>query len=270
MIPDESSYRLYGSPPYRTVLVHGGPGAAGYLAPLAGELSGITGIIDAYQTRDTIRELLRELHAIVSGQAEIPVTIIGHSWGAWLSMIFAAHHPGMAGKLILLSSAPFENRYVNGIMETRIGRMKQADRERFESLLAKIEKPDNTAHDAFAEIAGILRTADAYAPAAMNTGHIRFNYSQYISVWAEAERLRTSGELLEIAGKIRCPVLAIHGEHDPHPAEGVLVPLQGRIPNLRFRLLEKCGHEPWNEKYSRKEFFSLLEQELTIKPDAGS
>jgi len=34
------------------------------------------------------------------------------------------------------------------------------------------------------------------------------------------------------------------------------------LKNLRFILLEKCGHEPWTETYARDEFFRVLKKEL--------
>ena len=63
-------------------------------------------------------------------------------------------------------------------------------------------------------------------------------------VWKEAARLRTSGELLALGTRIECPVVAIHGDCDPHPAEGVREPLSRILPDFRFITLENCGHKP--------------------------
>jgi pimeloyl-ACP methyl ester carboxylesterase len=74
--------------------------------------------------------------------------------------------------------------------------------------------------------------------------------------------LRKSGELLRIAGNINCPVVAIHGDYDPHPAEGVSKLLSNAIRDFKFIFIEKCGHEPWNEKYAKEEFYRILSEEL--------
>jgi pimeloyl-ACP methyl ester carboxylesterase len=74
--------------------------------------------------------------------------------------------------------------------------------------------------------------------------------------------LRRSGRLLEMARKISSPVLAIHGDYDPHPAEGVEKPLSAVIRDFRFILLEKCGHKPWIERQARERFLAILEEEL--------
>ncbi len=257
------NYRIYGPPPYHLVLVHGGPGAAGSLAPLAKELSAGQGVIEALQTAHTIKELLEELYSIVQRLAIHPVTMIGHSWGAWLSLLFAGHNPGLVRKLILVGSAPFEERYVPGIMETRMNRLDEQGRDRLHELFRLSDLTENTEKDAiFGKIAGILRKTDAYAPLLTEDDRVEFDFGKYQSIWAEAEQMRKNGELLDTAGKLSCPVLAIHGDHDPHPPNGVRIPLGKKIRDFRFLALEKCGHEPWIEEFARKRFFEVLKNEL--------
>ncbi|MFO7996195.1 MAG: alpha/beta hydrolase, partial [Dehalococcoidia bacterium] len=71
-----------------------------------------------------------------------------------------------------------------------------------------------------------------------------------------------SGQLLEIIRRIKCPVLAIHGDYDPHPAHGVKDPLSRAIKDFRFVLLEKCGHYPWRERKARDMFYCILNAEI--------
>jgi len=81
-------------------------------------------------------------------------------------------------------------------------------------------------------------------------------------VWNEAKDLRQSGELLRMGGQIRCPVVAIHGEHDPHPFEGVRTPLSRVLKDFRFVLLKSCGHNPWLERYASDRFFDVIRGKL--------
>jgi pimeloyl-ACP methyl ester carboxylesterase len=81
-------------------------------------------------------------------------------------------------------------------------------------------------------------------------------------VWKETESLRKNGKLLGLAKQIQCPVIAIHGDYDPHPAEGVKKPLSHTIKNFHFILLKNCGHTPWLEKYAREKYFDELQHEL--------
>ena len=62
--------------------------------------------------------------------------------------------------------------------------------------------------------------------------------------------------------RICCPVVAIHGAYDPHPAEGVERPLSASLPAFRFVLLERCGHTPWLERHAREAFYEAVENAL--------
>ncbi len=74
--------------------------------------------------------------------------------------------------------------------------------------------------------------------------------------------MRRSGKLLEMGREITSPVVAIHGDYDSHPAEGVEKPLSAVLTDFRFILLENCGHKPWIERQARERFFAVLEEEL--------
>jgi pimeloyl-ACP methyl ester carboxylesterase len=81
-------------------------------------------------------------------------------------------------------------------------------------------------------------------------------------VWPQAAELRRNGKLLGLAGKIQCPVVAIHGDYDPHPAEGVSKPLAKIIPDFRLVLLKNCGHKPWIERQAKDRFYEVIREEL--------
>ena len=62
------------------------------------------------------------------------------------------------------------------------------------------------------------------------------------------------GGLVACAGLIKCPVTAIHGDYDPHPADGVREPLSRLLKDFNFILLDECGHKPWIEKKRKRSF----------------
>ena len=92
-------------------------------------------------------------------------------------------------------------------------------------------------------------------------GHL--SGEDYEQVWREADELRSSGELLRLAGRLQCSVVSIHGDYDPHPPDGVRVPLSGILSKFRSYTLDRCGHTPWIERYARDRFFEILEKELS-------
>ena len=115
--------RKYGSPPYQAVFLHGGPGGAGEMAPVAKELSSSFGILEPLQTKNTIDSQVSELKEIIEENTDSPITLVGYSWGAWLGFIFTAKNHSLVKKLILVSSGPFMAKDAKTIMLTRLERL---------------------------------------------------------------------------------------------------------------------------------------------------
>lgn len=254
---------MYGSSPFRVAVIHGGPGAPGEMAPVARELSANHGVLEPLQTKSTIEGQLHELRSVLQQHSEPPVTLIGHSWGATLSFIFAAENPTLASKLILVSSGAFEDRYAADIMETRLGRLSEDERATFDTLLHDLAKPGAVGkNQIFEQLGKSAFKTDSYDATPATGDIIEYQHDIYESVWHEAKALRSSRELIELGKAIECPVVAIHGDYDPHPAEGVREPLSQVVRDFRFIRLAKCGHYPWLEKHARARFFGILTEEL--------
>lgn len=255
--------RKYGNAPFDTVVIHGGPGAPGEMAPVARELSSLKGVLEPLQTAASIQGQLEELKTVLDENGDLPVTLIGFSWGAWLSFIFTAQYPTFVKKLILIGSGPFEDRYARNIMETRLSRLSEEDKAEVLSLINNLENPaigdKNTLLAWFGEL---IFKADSYDPLPHKSEILEYQYSIHQKVWEQAWKLRSSGKLLDFGRKIQCPVVAIHGNHDPHPAEGVQRPLSRILKDFRFILLEKCGHKPWVEKSVKNKFYTILKSEI--------
>lgn len=259
----ESSLRVYGAAPYQVAVIHGGPGAPGEMAPVARELATRCGVLEPLQTRESIQGQVEELRAIVQEHGQPPIILIGHSWGAMLSFIFAAQHPALVKKLILVGSGVFEDSYAAAIMQTRLSRLSEAEQAQLETLSHVLQDPTSPDREAaFAQFGKLFDGTDSYKPLPHQDDMLAFQPALYESVWNEAQELRTSGKLLALGKQIRCPVVAIHGDYDPHPAEGISVPLASVLPDFRFILLEHCGHTPWYEQEARDSFYARLAQEL--------
>jgi pimeloyl-ACP methyl ester carboxylesterase len=255
--------RKYGLAPFDIAVIHGGPGAPGEMAPVAQELSSTRGILEPLQTAKTIQGQIEELQNIVTKHGTPPITLIGWSWGAWLSLLFAAKYPPLVKKLFLIASGPFEEKDAQNIMKIRLNRLSEEERAEALLLINVLEDPvmANT-DDAFMRLGQLISKADSYDPIPHKSYVLGCQYDIYKSVWEQAEKMRREGKLLEQANKIQCPVVAIHGDFDPHPAEGVRRPLGRILKDFRFILLEKCGHTPWIEKTGKNKFYGTLRKEL--------
>ncbi|MFC2018963.1 alpha/beta fold hydrolase [Chloroflexota bacterium] len=255
--------RVYGNKPFRVAVIHGGPGAAGEMAPVARELSSVSGVLEPLQTAGTLTGQVRELKAVLEESGTPPLTLVGFSWGAMLSFIFTARHPAPVRKLILVGSGPYEEKYAAGIMESRLRRLGEDERIQALSLIGSLNDPaTGDKNTAMARLGELISRADSYDPLPHDSEIIGCRYDIYRGVWDEACRLRNSGQLLKLGKRIACPVVAIHGDYDPHPAGGVQKPLSRRLKDFRFILLPNCGHQPWTERDARNKFYNILKNEI--------
>jgi len=255
--------RTYGKAPFEVAVIHGGPGAPGEMAPVARELASICGVLEPLQTVASIEGQVEELRAVLERHGDPPLTLIGFSWGAWLSFILAATYPATVKKLFLVGSGPYEEKYAARIEETRLERLSEQERAGVESLIGALDDPTAEGKDeVFARLGALLSKADAYDPIRHESEVIDCDFGIFDQVWKEAAELRRSGRLLGFGTRITCPVVAIHGDHDPHPAEGVRRPLSAILERFRFILLPNCGHKPWIERQANERFYGILKEEL--------
>jgi pimeloyl-ACP methyl ester carboxylesterase len=222
--------------------------------------------LEPLQTRDSVEGQIEELREVLSGTAQLPVTLVGHSWGAMLGVLATGRYPAMVRKLILVGSGVFTAEAARDIEATRQARMTPEQRAREAKLVAALGDPAVTDKDAvMAEMGALSEAVDSYAPlddVVPDAGALPVSYEIHTRVWAGAAARRARGELLDAARQICCPVVAIHGDYDPHPAEGIRAPLASATPDFRWYPLERCGHSPWRERFARDEFFRILRAEL--------
>ena len=160
-----NNYRLYGKSPYEIAVIHGGPGGPGEMAPVARELSKNHGIIEPLQTANSIDAQIVELHETLKSHATIPVVLIGWSWGAFLSYMFAARYPSFVKKLILISSGPFDARYAESIMQAHMSRLSAQEQLYLDELKQQIQKADCSEQKRlFKQFAQILYKTDDPMP----------------------------------------------------------------------------------------------------------
>lgn len=264
--------RMHGEPPYAVAVVHGGPGARGEMAPVARELAGTWGVLEPLQTATTIDGQVQELATALQQSGDAPVALVGFSWGAWLSTLVAARHAALVDRLILVGCGPFEEKHVSKIQETRLARLDEAARAEYQSILQLLADPGAVGRDAaFARLGDLAFKTDGFDPiqeAAHPSGPAPGLRNPFHRVLAQAQEMRRTGRLLAEASRVVCPVLAIHGDYDPHPAAGVQEPLAATLASFRLILLQNCGHKPWIERQARDRFYDALRCALSNQDPA--
>jgi pimeloyl-ACP methyl ester carboxylesterase len=256
--------RKYGMKPYRVAVLHGGPGAPGYMAPVARELSKKRGILEPLQTRDSLEGQIYELKGQLMDHADLPVVLIGSSWGAVLALFIAAGHKELVSKLVLIGSAVFDRNNSSRIEGIRLGRLSEAERKRYYELTAELENaPAERQNELAEEWGNIFFRTDVYDPLTTDLETLEIQLDLNRKVWSDFAIIRDKPGLLKKKfSKIKIPTLVIHGEYDPHPIEGIRPFLEECISNTNFHIFPLCGHYPWIERHARESFFEILEKEI--------
>lgn len=257
------NFRKYGNSPFAVAVIHGGPGVSGEMAPVARELCSNGGVLEPLQTATTLNGQVRELKTVLQKNGDLPITLIGWSWGAWLSFIVTARYPAFVKKLILIGSGAFEEKYTVNMMDTRLRRLNKNERTEVLSVMSTLSDPTNDNKNLLmARFGALMFKTDSYDPSPYESTRLRYRYDIYERVWTEASKLRRTGKLLDLGKNIECPVVAIHGDYDPHLSEGVKDPLSSVLKNFRFILLKHCGHYPWFERAIKDRFYEILKNEV--------
>ncbi|MDH4139312.1 MAG: alpha/beta hydrolase [Coriobacteriia bacterium] len=255
--------RKHGGSGPTVVLLHGGPGAQGSLASLAGTLAPHYSVLEPLQRRSGDVSLTVEQH--VRDMAEVApesATYVGWSWGAMLGLSFASLYPGLVKTLVLVGCGCYdeESRESHAIALRR--RMDRQGQARHEDLQRRMKAATDRAwrDDLFGQIGALAEKAEAVEPLGFVSGDVQPDALGFEETWQDAARLQH--ECIEPARftGIRCPVLMLHGDEDVHPGTRTRDVLQRHIPQLAYIGIPKCGHVPWYERHGRTPFLETLKE----------
>ncbi|HPI41829.1 MAG TPA: alpha/beta hydrolase, partial [Pseudobdellovibrionaceae bacterium] len=129
------------------------------------ELSKNFGVLEPLQTKDSIDGQIKELRAVIQSNADVPVKLVGWSWGAWLGYLLAAKYPDLVQKLILVDSGPFEEKYVKEMNEVRMSRLSDSDKTELQNLESALQNANLENKNAlFKKFGAIFGKVDSYNP----------------------------------------------------------------------------------------------------------
>ncbi len=182
--------------------------------------------------------------------------LLGHSWGGYLVMAYAARHPERIRRLMIVDSAApkiqdtvflFKNIYPETVT-------------REENLAFAVELGDEAAISAdLHEYMSML----FYSPAARDamlarSGELIYHQSVNKSVWNDLQRFDLTPEL----SKFRFPTLVVTGRYDFNVAPSVAWEIHRAIPGSELAVFEKSGHLPYCDE---SEAFATRVEEFLVK-----
>jgi pimeloyl-ACP methyl ester carboxylesterase len=252
--------REYGTSGPFVVAVHGGPGAAGYLAPVARQLADSFRVLEPFQRSSgglplTVAQHVADLQTVVETRCEnTRPALVGHSWGAMLALAYAAAHPDRLSALVLVGCGTFDRTARAQMRETRDRRLDDDSRRRIERLPQEVADPN----DRFGIMANLMLQLDSYHLISAESDPSTCDVVAHQQSWDDMVRLQDAGVYPAAFAAIAVPVLMLHGTADPHPGQMIRAGLAPHLPQLEYREWARCGHHPWLEQDVREEFYECL------------
>lgn len=241
------------------LLLSGGPGfSPAYLRPIAEKLAGKRSFVLLHQRGTGLSQLAKvdmEALALPKLIADIDVlrkelglariTIVGHSFGGILAMMYAREHPERVAALALIDSGGPTLQSVPGFTKNLESRLTAEDRALIAEWSASARLEANR-RKAVLEIAR-AKTPAYFAdrkkalPLMESMDETSFSDAAFWSIVPQMMHL----DLREGLEKVEAPVLVIHGKDDPLPSGEEV---HATFPSSKFVLLENAGHFPWLEQ----------------------
>ncbi|MFQ5506154.1 MAG: alpha/beta fold hydrolase [Planctomycetota bacterium] len=252
--------RGYGTAGPSVLVLHGGPGAPGYVAPVARGLARSFRVLEPWQRGSgsgplTVARHVDDLEDLIVSRCEGErPAIVGHSFGAMLALAHAAAHATSAGPLVLIGCGTFDRRARDRLRAIREARMDEGLRRRLERLPLEFPDPDARLR----RLGKLMLQIDSFELASLGDRVEVYDARANEETWEDMLRLQEEGVYPAAFAAIDAPVLMLHGAFDPHPGQMIRTSLASYLPQLEYHEWERCGHYPWLEKAVRDEFRVVL------------
>ena len=261
------------------VLCHGGPGIYDYLEPVADMIADLV-TAHRYDQRGCGRSEDRGPYDVATFVADLDAlrehwgyeawTVVGHSWGATLALLYAIEHPERVERLGYVSGTGIDPAWHDAYRENRAARLAPHERRRLRQLESlRAQAGGSELERINEERATLLKRTEYHDVTRFEElpHHDRFplNYALNAVLNADVSRLEEAGELSAQVSRIAAPTLVLDGESDPRPrcARKQIAEL---VADSRHVTIAGAGHDLWVEQ---PEATSLALREFLTSPARG-
>lgn len=203
----------------------------------------------------TLADQIEDLEAVRAHIGAGKVDLLGHFWGGYLVMAYAARHPEHVGRLIICDSAAPKWSDTRFIFDDIYPEVSEASEGlNFEDALGDQDAADGTMRLYFSMLFVSADMRDLFASRAAE-----YDYTRAINeaLNADLARFDLEPELREFD----FPTLVLTGRFDANVAPSTAWKIHKAIPGSTFVVFEKSGHLPFLEEKDR--FVKVVETFLS-------
>jgi proline iminopeptidase len=207
----------------------------------------------------TLADQIADLEALRQQLGLATMDLLGHSWGGYLVMAYAARHPERIAHLVIVDSAApkwddtvflFKDVFPEGTAKQQTVAFAEA--------LGDAAAADTDLREYFAMLFYSTENRDRFMATADTKGYQR-EVNETLN--QDLKRYDLNPEL----PRYRMPTLVVTGRYDMNVAPSVAWKIHQAIPGSTFRVFEKSGHIPYFEE--RPAFVATLEEFLARPAD---
>ena len=263
-------YESFGSS-QPVIFLHGGPGLYGYMPSLCESLTSCCrGIY--YEQRGSkqgrldvgVEDHVQDLRRVVQHfSGDTRPTVLGHSWGAMLAVLFAGTYPALLEKVVLVGCGPLDARQGQEFQEELVARFGDR-RTHFDGLWTTLEterNPDRQQElaDDYIEAMMPIYQMDPLSGEEIQPRH--WDFQGGYAAMCESDEMVSCNLYESALSKITAPLTVIQGELDVLSPESLFPLVRTRTPQARTFSVAGAGHYPW-AGLGREGFLKLLGAEL--------
>ena len=255
----------------KTIFLHGGPGLHGYMLPFCEQLVDHCSAV-YYEQRGSkqgdcdvgISDHLYDLRTIVEHYSStFKPTVVGHSWGAMLAVLFACSYPQLLHNLILVGCGPLNE--TQGVEFQNELNLRFGDRrEYYDELWDAIgDERDERRQQQLANkyITEMMEIYQKDPVSGVEVQPRQWDYQGACSTMCESDDFVFTNRYEEALAEIAVPVTIINGADDVMSSESLFSLMKKYIPHVKTIEIAGAGHYPWVGR-GREKFLRVLTQEL--------
>jgi pimeloyl-ACP methyl ester carboxylesterase len=190
-----------------------------------------------------LHDFYEDLLAVLDGRGIESATLVGHSLGGRVAMLFSHLHPERVRSLVLVDIGP-------SLPESAL-------KHDFSRVTETPHPRDFASHaEAVDYLAGILRRApraliEESVRHGMNTrpdGRLVWKYDPGLGGPPLPRPDRREWDLWEVAASISCPTLLLYGEHSGVVSPEIAARMERDMPDCRAERIRDAGHALFTEQ----------------------